>query len=131
MQSLEIERRKAAKAARECKAAFEADLAKAKQTVATAEQLRHEAAKQAEAEAHRATLKLGQASKGCKAAKQEASDAQKHMQARTDNSASQVCDVASLCSCCPCHTVLAMHTHDCPDDTYSCKYNLQYNILRC
>ena len=80
LQNLEAEHRKVNKAVREAKATAEADLAKAQQAVATAEQQRQEQAKHAEADAHRAAVKLTQANKTCRAAKQEASDAHRDME---------------------------------------------------
>lgn len=85
LQALEEERRKGSKALREAKATAEADLAKAKHAAANAEQQRQEAVKQGEADAHRATVKLTQASKSCRTARQEAADTQKHMEVCKQN----------------------------------------------
>lgn len=80
VQSLEDEKRRGSKALREARATAETDLVKVKQAVATAEQQRQEVTKQAECDAHRAAIKLTQANKSCKAAKQEASDAHKRVE---------------------------------------------------
>ncbi len=77
LQAWEDERRKANKSLREAKAAAEADLLKLKQSLADAEQQRHEAVRQCEAEGHRSAVKLAQAGRSLKAARQEAAEAQK------------------------------------------------------
>lgn len=76
-QALEDERRKASKGLREAKAAADADVARAKQALTNAEQQQHEAVRQCEAEGHRSSVKIAQAGRSLKAAKQETLDAQK------------------------------------------------------
>jgi len=76
-QAWEDERRKASKSLREAKAAADSDLLKLEQSLADAEQQRHEAVRQCEAEGHRSAVKLAQAGRSLKAAKQEAAEAQK------------------------------------------------------
>ncbi|KAL0031992.1 hypothetical protein WJX79_010852 [Trebouxia sp. C0005] len=73
----EEERRKANRSLREAKAAADSDLLKLKQSLADAEQQRHEAVRQCEAEGHRSAVKLAQAGRSLKAARQEAAEAQK------------------------------------------------------
>lgn len=77
MQAVEEERRKGSKSLREAKAAADAEALKAKQAFTEAEQQRQEAVRQCEAEGHRNGVKLVQASRSLKAAKQEAADARK------------------------------------------------------
>ena len=77
LQALEDERRKANKLLREAKAAADSDLLKLKQSLADAEHQWHEAVRQCEAEGHRSAVKLAQAGRSLKAARQEAAEAQK------------------------------------------------------
>ena len=77
MQAMEEERRKGSKSLREAKAAADAEALKAKQALTEAEQQRQEAGRQCEAEGHRSGVRLVQAGKTLKAAKQEAADARK------------------------------------------------------
>ncbi|KAA6416644.1 MAG: hypothetical protein FRX49_13380 [Trebouxia sp. A1-2] len=96
----EEERRKANRSLREAKAAADSDLLKLKQSLADAEQQRHEAVRQCEAEGHRSAVKLAQAGRSLKAARQEAAEAQKqakeareksgHAQARLDQTCGEV-----------------------------------------
>ena len=76
LQAWEEERRKANKSLREAKAAADSDLLKLEQSLADAEQQQHEAVRQCEAEGHRSTVKLAQAGRSLKAARQEAAEAQ-------------------------------------------------------
>ncbi|KAL0019445.1 hypothetical protein WJX77_000469 [Trebouxia sp. C0004] len=82
----EDERRKANKSLREAKAAADSDLLKLKQSLADAEQQRHEAVRQCEAEGHRNAVKLAQAGRSLKAAKQEAAEAQKQAKVAREES---------------------------------------------
>ena len=75
MQAVEEERRKGSKGLREAKAAADGEALKAKQAVTEAEQQRQEAVRQCEAEGHRNGVKLVQAGRNLKTAKQEAADA--------------------------------------------------------
>ena len=52
-------------------------MARAKQALTNAEQQQHEAVRQCEAEGHRSNVKIAQAGRSLKAAKQETLDAQK------------------------------------------------------
>ena len=74
---MDEERRKGSKSLREAKAAADADALHAKQAITQAEQQRQEAVRQCEAEGHRNGVKLVQAGRSLKAAKQEAADARK------------------------------------------------------
>ena len=84
LQAWEEERRKANKSVREAKAAADSDLLKLKQSLADAEQQRHEAVHQCEAEGHRSTVKLAQAGRSLKAARQEASEAQRQAKVKKE-----------------------------------------------
>ena len=77
LQAWEDERRKANKSLREAKAAADSDLLKLKQSLADAEQQRHHAVRQCEAEGHRSVVKLAQAGRSLKAARQEVAEAQR------------------------------------------------------
>lgn len=77
LQAWEDERRKANRSLRESKTAAEADLLKLKQSLTDAEQQQHEAVRQCEAEGHRSAVKLAQAGRSLKAARQEAAEAQR------------------------------------------------------
>ncbi len=77
LQAWEDKRRKANRSLREAKAAADSDLLKLKQSLADAEQQRHEAVRQCEAEGHRSAVKLAQAGRSLKAARQESAEAQK------------------------------------------------------
>ena len=77
LQTAEEERRKASKSLREAKAAADAEMLKAKQALAAAEQQRQETVRQCEADGHRGGVKVAQAGRALKAAKQEAADAHK------------------------------------------------------
>ena len=79
---MEEERRKGSKSLREAKAAADAEALKAKQALTEAEQQRQEAVRQCEAEGHRNGVKLVQAGRNLKAAKQEAADARKEAKVR-------------------------------------------------
>ena len=84
LQAWEEERRKANRSLRESKAAAEADLLKLKQSLADAEQQQHEAVRQCEAEGHRSAVKLAQAGRSLKAARQEAAEAQKQAKVKKE-----------------------------------------------
>lgn len=68
---------------REAKAAADAEALKAKQALTEAEQQLHEAVRQSEAEGHRSNVKLAQASRSLKAARQETADARKDAKVRS------------------------------------------------
>ncbi|KAL0055118.1 hypothetical protein WJX82_007299 [Trebouxia sp. C0006] len=86
----EDERRKANRSLRESKTAAEADLLKLKQSLTDAEQQQHEAVRQCEAEGHRSTVKLAQAGRSLKAARQEAAEAQQQAkEAREESGCAQ------------------------------------------
>lgn len=84
MQAVEEERRKGSKGLREGRAVADAELLKAKQALADAEQQRLEAVRQCEAEGHRSGVKLAQASRSLKAAKQETAEACKQAKVSAD-----------------------------------------------
>ena len=67
---------------REAKAAADAEILRTKQALTEAEQRRQEAVRQSEAEAHRSSVKLAQASRSLKAARQETADAHKAAKVR-------------------------------------------------
>lgn len=83
LQALEEERRKGSKSLREAKAAADAEVLKAKQALAEADHQCQEAVRQSEAEGHRNSVKLAQASRSLKSAKQEAADARKEAKVRS------------------------------------------------
>lgn len=82
VQAVEEERRKGSKSLREAKAAADGEALKAKLAVTEAEQQRQEAVRQCEAEGHRSGVKLVQAGRSLKAAKQEAADAREEVKVR-------------------------------------------------
>ena len=79
---MEEERRKGSKSLREAKAAADAEALKAKQALTEAEQHRQEVVRQCEAERHRSGVKLVQAVRNLKAAKQETADARQEAKVR-------------------------------------------------
>lgn len=91
LQALEDEQRKASKTVRAAKASADADVMKLKQALTEAEQQRLEAVRQCEAEGHRSAVKIAQAGRNLKSAKQEAAEAQK--QAEVGCSSSCTCAV--------------------------------------
>ena len=88
---MEDERRRGSKTAREAQTAAQADIVKLKHALAEAEQQMQEAVRQCEAEAHRNAVKLAQAGRNLKAAKNETADAQKQAKVTSSLLACQAC----------------------------------------
>ena len=111
LQELEDEHRKASKTLRVARASTDADTVKLKQALAEAEQQRLEAVRQCEAEGHRSAVKIAQAGRNLKAAKQEAAEAQKQAEVGCSSScrcssrsrvalATQICAISQQqCKC--------------------------------
>ena len=95
---MEDERRKASKALREAKSVADAEMPKSRQALADTEQQRLEAVRQCEAESHRSSVKMAQAGRSLKAAKQEAAEAQQQAKVSLPYFLQTVTDFTHACS---------------------------------